>query len=205
MGTKRGPISDDLWERYRLNQRGYRYYIDTIANSVPRGSYTVLNLGCGKGLVASILAQTRDHIVHGFDSEQEYVEKAQNYCIDQLLACVFEVQNLSKISLKRQYDYAVCIDLLQTIPIYKNIFKLMRENITNYTVLTTIDPKYHRLTKNAPRRMLSQDQLETLFKRQKVSFKLIERKKRTCGGDLIYKLWNEKKKKKRPRKVTIRF
>ncbi len=196
--------SSDCWAKYKTNEQGYRFYVDTVASFIPRGSFLVLDLGCREGLVASVLAYSRDSIVHGLDSNPEKIKKATDVCTERLLACVFEAQNIGKINLERHYDYAVCVDVLENISTYKNLFKIMRDNVDNFTVLTVLDPKYHRRTKNTPRRMLPQDRVEKLFQQHSLSFKLVERKRRSCGGDLIYKLWNQKTQTKKTRRIVIR-
>ena len=202
--SQKKPHKIDYWERYKTNTQGYRHYIDTVIRYIPRGSHMVLDLGCKDGLVASMLAYNRDSIVHGLDPDQENINKAQDICTRRLLACVFEMQRLNIVKPERKYDHAICLDVLEEIPTYRNIFKIMRENVTNFTVLTAIDPKYHRRTTNAPRRMLRQDKLEKLFKQHKLDYKLLEHRRRQCGGDFVYKLWNPKNKQRKPRKVVIR-
>ncbi|NQU75512.1 MAG: hypothetical protein HQ546_04250, partial [Planctomycetes bacterium] len=55
------------WEFYYGGQEPfYIATVDTVASLVPRGA-EVLDVGCGDGLLANVLAETRGCCVHGID------------------------------------------------------------------------------------------------------------------------------------------
>lgn len=101
--------------------------IVALAGMKPGG--TVLDLGCGDGRIAAILAEHFGMKVVGVDFCEERLQKAKTRCTG--LDCEFHLDDVNRFcsQLENEYDYAILVEVLEHLERPEEILNALRPRI----------------------------------------------------------------------------
>lgn len=95
--------------------------VDWILNQCDKQKMSVLDLGCGPGLYAEILA-TKGHKVTGVDFSKRSIEYARNHAAEKKLDIKYLYQNYLEADFENEFDLAImiCCDFVVLSPQERN-------------------------------------------------------------------------------------
>lgn len=150
VGFKKYLIRKDYhWDvYYKEKANWYVELVDITVNELPPKG-TVLDVGCGDGLICSLLSQ-KGLTVEGFDAEEVAIEYAKKHNPELELW----VDKIEEVDLKdKKYDYMIAIDVIEHFKYPNFLVQLFDLSCKKYMLLSTDNPKrplrrydYHRIS-----------------------------------------------------------
>ena len=125
------------WDSYK-NDPVYRAHVDYIVENWekrPRG--TLLDVGCGDGLISCLLAE-KGFEVKGIDIEKEGVRLAQRKCS----SVAFEVKDVFEIN--EQFDYLLASEVIEHLPNPNEFLQKIKDLFRKEALITTPKRNYYK-------------------------------------------------------------
>jgi 2-polyprenyl-3-methyl-5-hydroxy-6-metoxy-1,4-benzoquinol methylase len=115
------------WKYYQQKHPLYYPIVKEVKNLIKRDS-SVLDIGCGDGLISHILAQKRCE-VKGYDINVEGIKVAKKKTMQEeyLIKPQFECKSFEEIEEKRKYNYAIAIDVIEHVENVKALLSKIKK------------------------------------------------------------------------------
>jgi len=133
------------WEEMRKYGPASRHSRRLILNSIEKLDFkSVLDIGCGNGLLLSELRKRHNVKIYGCDISEEAVNLAKKF----LQEGEFYVFDISKDFVDKKFDLVLCCDVLEHIEDYRNALLNIRKMTARYFLLTTLQGRMREFEKN---------------------------------------------------------
>jgi 2-polyprenyl-3-methyl-5-hydroxy-6-metoxy-1,4-benzoquinol methylase len=134
------------WKWYDVNKYNYTEHVDKVLKYFKGCTGTVLDMGCGDGLIASKLCEM-GLTVTGVDLNERAIELGKEKCKEFIDSgkMSLHVMSIFKLNKAKQFDYVLCNEVVEHITepqrCIKRIFVLMNK----FSIITTPNSKYHSI------------------------------------------------------------
>ncbi len=128
---------ESYWENRDEGSIQPRYRV--IAHIIPKGS-SVLEVGCGDGLLMEFLERTRDAKCKGYDVSEESVRVARERGLDAEVADVTSIE----FQLDCKYDYVLACELLEHLSDPELLVIKVRQYTTQSIIVSVPNVGYFR-------------------------------------------------------------
>ena len=152
VGYRKYNIDGDYhWKMYQDKEGWYYKLIQELLKNIPDKG-TVLDVGCGDGLISSLLAE-KGLTIEGFDGEENAIKYAQKHN-PQIKSWVKDIKDITEEEMKdKSYDYMVAIEVMEHFEYPDCLVKLFDFSCRKTMYLSTDNPDtslsrfdYHRFS-----------------------------------------------------------
>jgi SAM-dependent methyltransferase len=89
-------------------------YLNIVNKAIGRNTKTVLDLGCGKGIITKEISQGENWVITGVELEEDYVDEARKSGVYKEVV-KGDVASLPKSILNRKFDVVLCLQVIEHI------------------------------------------------------------------------------------------
>lgn len=156
---KKGPYHWDFY--YNQTQQYYVEIVNCVKSKVPRQSQ-VLDLGCGDGLIANVLAEELGCQVIGIDNNSTAIRLAseKNKNNNQFYCC-----NCESITYRNKFEVVLLVDIIEHVQNPQELIAVAAAALKDGGILVVSTPEYFPGKNIDPYhvREYSENELTTLF------------------------------------------
>lgn len=129
---KKYKESGDIHHQWYYKEK-IPWYIEVADLCVSRATgFTVLDVGCGDGLVSKLLLEA-GHRVYGLDNNKKGLEIANKLSPKG----IYMLSDLNTFSTDAKFDYMVCLNTIEHLEKPENIVKIFKDSITKGGIIIT--------------------------------------------------------------------
>jgi 2-polyprenyl-3-methyl-5-hydroxy-6-metoxy-1,4-benzoquinol methylase len=134
------------WEWYDTNKFNYRDHVDKVLRYFNGCTGSILDMGCGDGLIAAKLC-AMGLTVTGVDLNERAIELGRGKCKEYMDAGRMNLQVLSifKLNKSRKFDYVLCNEVIEHIIEPERCVKRIHVLMNKFSVITTPNSKHHTI------------------------------------------------------------
>lgn len=134
------------WKWYANNKYNYTEHVDKVLKYFKGCTGTVLDMGCGDGLIASKLCEM-GLTVTGVDLNERAIELGKAKCEEFIETGKMNLQvtSIFKISKVRRYDYVLCNEVIEHIMEPVRCIKRISILMNKFSIITTPNSRYHSI------------------------------------------------------------
>lgn len=159
------------WRLYEQGNRDYKKRIDGIISLFNESEGSLLDIGCGDGLVSCKLAETNNFItVLGIDNNMCAIKLAQAKCASliSLGKLQFSHKAYSGLSKRVKYDYVLAHEVIEHVPDPVSLLKRIHYFANKFAIITTPNKQYNKPDR-FDHNLWTRKEFEILFKPYKYS------------------------------------